>query len=430
MKKIILVFSLLVGSIIGLNAQTAREEINEDIHRSASNYYAYPNPGKPQLTAAPNGYKPFYISAYARHGSRFLINPESYSKPLEVLQQANSAGKLTTLGKQVLVMVDSITRMSQDRLGELTPVGAEQHQGIAERMFRNFPEVFDGAANIDARSTIVIRCILSMLNECSELKALNPDLKIKTDASEHDMYYMNYDAKDIRKLRELPDVKEAMENFQKQHQPNPDRLMNLLFNDPNYVKDNVDRNKFMKHLFELASNMQSHKYQTNMDLYSIFTKDECYDFWQIANFYWYVNYGASPLTKGQMPYMEANLLKNILDTADSCVTSKKNQATLRFGHDTCVLPLEALMELGDCGVVVNNPEELADKWRTYKIVGMADNVQFVFYRKDGNRDILVKALLNEKEVTMPVKTDIAPYYHWKDVEAFYRNKLAKFASKN
>ena len=81
-----------------------------------------------------------------------------------------------------------------NRLGELSDIGAEQHQGIARRMFRNFPEVFAGnGKRIDARSTIVIRCILSMQNETDMLKSLNPYLDIHTDASQADMHYMHYD---------------------------------------------------------------------------------------------------------------------------------------------------------------------------------------------------------------------------------------------
>ena len=49
--------------------------------------------------------------------------------------------------------------------------------------------------------------------------------------------------------------------------------------------------------------------------------------------------------------------------------------------------------------------------------------QFVFYRKKGSDDILVKVLLNERETKLPVQSDVAPYYHWKDVELYYRNKL-------
>ena len=55
------------------------------------------------------------------------------------------------------------------------------------------------------------------------------------------------------------------------------------------------------------------------------------------------------------------------------------------------------------------------------------NIQLIFYRpKKGKQgDILVKALLNENEVTMPVETDMFPYYKWNDVKAYYQEKLKK-----
>ena len=55
---------------------------------------------------------------------------------------------------------------------------------------------------------------------------------------------------------------------------------------------------------------------------------------------------------------------------------------------------------------------------------MAANIQFVFYRRNKKEnDIIFKVLLNENEATLPLKTDIAPYYHWKDFREFYLKKL-------
>jgi hypothetical protein len=56
---------------------------------------------------------------------------------------------------------------------------------------------------------------------------------------------------------------------------------------------------------------------------------------------------------------------------------------------------------------------------------LAANVQLVFFRKKASDDILVKFMHCEKEVTIPVETDIAPFYHWKDVETYYRHLLHK-----
>ena len=200
--------------------------------------------------------------------------------------------------------------------------------------------------------------------------------------------------------------------------------MKSLFNSQDYVKWKVDADKLMSYLFELAVIMQNH--DTDIELYSLFTKEECYDMWLLNNVNWYIDYGPSPLTKGKMPYLEANLLENILNTADTCIVKKENNVTLRFGHESCVLPLACLLELGDCAYQTTDLNSLAEVWRNYKIFPMACNIQFVFYRKKGSDDILVKILLNEQEMKLPVESTFAPYYHWKDVETYYRNKLAAF----
>lgn len=421
MKRFIFLI-VLCCLVSGMSAQTAKEEIFEDIHRSAANHYAYPEPHF-TMTAPPKGYKPFYLSHYARHGSRYRVNPDDYMKPLEILREAEQDGILTDLGKKTLCIVDSLARMAEKRYGDLTPLGARQHKEIARRMYHNFPEVFQGAAEVDARSTVVIRCILSMAAECLQLQSENPDLQIKNDASYHDMYYMNAKDDYFKQLRKSDDVLTVKNAFRKQH-IHPERLMKALFNSDDYVKWKVDAGKLMNYLFELAVITQSH--DTDLELYSLFTKEECYDLWLISNLNWYIDYGPSPITFGKMPYIEASLLENILNTADTCIVKKENSATLRFGHETCVLPLACLLELGDCAYQTTDVNHLADVWRNYRIFPKACNIQFVFYRKKGNDDVLVKVLLNEQEMKLPVASELAPYYHWKEVAVYYRNKLATF----
>lgn len=421
MKRFILL-TILCCLAFGMNAQTTKEEIFENIYRSAANHYAYPGPHF-TMTAPPKGYKPFYLSHYARHGSRYRVNPDDYTKPLAILREAEKDGALTELGEKTLCLVDSLARMAKGRYGDLTPLGTRQHRGIAQRMFNNFPEVFQGTVEVDARSTVVIRCILSMMAECLQLQSQNPKLQIKNDASYYDMYYMNNEDDYYRKQRRTDEVLAVKEAFRKEHL-HPERLMKSIFSSDDYVKWKVDADKLMSYLFELAVIMQNH--DTDIELYSLFTKEECYDLWLINNLNWYIDYGPSPLTQGKMPYLEANLLENILNTADTCIVKKENSATLRFGHESCVLPLACLLELGDCAFQTPDVNSLADVWRNYRIFPMACNIQFVFYRKKANDDVLVKVLLNEQEMKLPVESDLAPYYHWKDVETYYRNKLATF----
>ena len=142
------------------------------------------------------------------------------------------------------VFLDSVSRMAKSRYGELTPLGARQHKGIAERMYKNFPEVFKGEAEVDACSTVVIRCILSMAAECLKLQSLNPKLQFKNDASYADMYYMNNDDPYVKTLCKADEVVEAKAAIRKEH-VHPERLMKALFNNEDYVNWKVDAGRLM-----------------------------------------------------------------------------------------------------------------------------------------------------------------------------------------
>ena len=65
-----------------------------------------------------------------------------------------------------------------------------------------------------------------------------------------------------------------------------------------------------------------------------------------------------------------------------------------------------------------------DGWINFEVFPMAANIQFVFYRKNKHdRDIIFKVLLNENEATLPLPTDMAPYYRWSDFRDKYLKKL-------
>lgn len=407
-------------------AQTAQEELKANRYLSGSNYLDYDRQlSTTPLTPAPKGYEPFYMSHYGRHGSRWLIGEGDYTTPLNILRDAHEAGKLTAEGEAVLKKLEDFFPTTVKRLGELTTVGERQHHGIGSRLARNFPEIFKAKnVPIDARSTVVIRCILSMEAECEELAAANPTARIHNDVSESLQYYLNQGWSD--RLRQASREGRKVRNQYEQKYSHPERLMKLLFNDQQYVYDNIRASSLMRQLFEIAANMQSH--DTDIELYSLFTDEETYDQWRMRNIGWYLDYAAAPQTGAIMPFSQLNLLKNIIETAD---TVRQTQATLRFGHEVCVMPLACLLELGQCGAQVENLDTLDRVWRNYRIFPMACNIQLVFYRpKKGKKgDILVKALLNEREMTMPGKPVSGPYYRWDDLRQYYLERINNFEEK-
>lgn len=414
--------------VLTMSAQTAREEIKANKFLSASNYLDYDNyPATKPLTPAPKGYEPYLMNHYGRHGSRWLINEHQYTGILNTLRKASEQGKLTTAGEDVMRQVDIIYQSSIKRLGDLTTVGERQHHGIGKRMAQNFPEIFKKEGlPVDARSTVVIRCILSMVAECEEIAAANPTAQFHNDVSQSLQYYLNQPRSQF-----LDSVRKSTRGMRHElenkllKECHPERLMGVLFNDAQWAADSVKAANFVASLFDIAANMQSH--DLGLDLYSYFTDEEIYAQWRVRNMGWYIDYGASPLGGGVQPFCQANLLKDIIQVAD---TTKQTCAVLRFGHEVCVMPLACLLELDNCGYVTDDLENLDQVWRNYKIYPMACNVQLVFYRPvSGKGDILVKALLNEREATLPVKTRQFPYYKWKDLRQYYLKRLEWFEGK-
>lgn len=426
MRKTILIAASL-AIVCGAMAQSVRQELRRNIRLSASNHLAYPSPIIDGMTPAPKGKKPFYISHYGRHGSRFLINDKEYDEPYTTLLRADSLNKLTQLGREVLGRIATMRSEAAGRHGELTPLGAEQHRMIARRMYERFPEVFEGAATVDARSTVVIRCILSMENELLQLVSMNPKLNIRHDASRHDMYYMNYDDRKLSEQRWTQEAKDALEAFGRKH-VRYDGVTGRLFSDTAYVSANVDARRLVEGLFKLASNVQNCESRATVTLYDIFTDEEIYANWQKENVRWYISYGACPLNGATQPFTQRNLLRRIIEEADSCIALPKPGATLRFGHETMVLPLTCLLGINGYDRQISDMEKVERKgWVNYRIFPMGANIQFVFYRNGpDDKDVIFKVLLNENEATLPLKTDIAPYYHWKDFRSHYLEKLSSY----
>lgn len=414
---------LLIASVaLALTAGNPQKEISSNLQLSASNHCIYPETNLPSLTDAPAGYEAFYIDHYGRHGSRWLSSSASYQRPVDELRKGHHQGLLTEQGERLLKTLERILGASFKRAGELSDKGAEQHQHIAARMFKNFPTVFTDDAIIDARSTVVIRCILSMQNATMTLRSLNPKLHITTDASYHDMYYMGYGygedtlANPLSKKLKL--ISDSLYNTCLQ----TERFVKQLYTRADDLEP-ANARRLMRDVFDIAGSLQGHHEFDNINLFHLFTSDEIFELWRLNNINWYLYRGNSKASGNRMPFIERALVKDMIITADNAIANNQRGANLRFGHESIVLPLACLLEIDNINYSTDNLDELHTQWQSYEIIPKACNVQMIFYR-NGTDDILVKILYNEHEAKLPVATNMAPYYHWKDLKAYYERKLA------
>ena len=448
-----------------VNAQITDEELAKHPEFTSSNYLVYPEPVNTKYTKAPAGYKPFYISHYGRHGSRYHHDSNEYKYLYKTLSKADSAGKLTELGKQALAYAKVLYKKAAPQKGDLTQVGVHQHEGIAKRMYKNFPEVFKDVnvagkkvtPHVKAYASTSGRCIVSMAAFMGELRAQNPKISPELISGKS---YMNFiSAFDWNKL-DYSKVKTYTDESDKLWKNvNPQPFLKKLFADSIYVVNNIEADKFYNRFFEIATSLQgmdkplldeiAEKAKVPADSFvNLFTTEEKITRWKAQNAWWYSLEGTSPLINSQNGLDFAKpTLQNILDEADAAIAADTSlnarrksapsgtltpiAATLRFGHDAALLPLAALMQLPIANAKVSDLSKLHEQWNDFRIIPMAANLQMVFY-KAKNKPILVKFLYNEIEQMPGIELELqkpeqnafkiahGPYYYWSDVRDFYR----------
>ena len=358
-----------------------------------------------KLTPAPKGYKVFYLSHYGRHGARYAWQSDMYRRLHKVLGKAYDEGNLTDLGKDYRARFESLYPDVKHRTGDLSRKGWEQQQALAERMYKNFPQIFGNDAYVMASTSTSTRCVMTMSAFCLGLKGLNPKLEIFENFGKFFLPAIlpldgsNPFREENYKITEVP----FEENYDQYVERNIDYkpILARLFNDP-------DKWDFVSYLYFFAAGMKS--LDTDLEFYDVFTPQERVALWKADNFqfYWY----AWPTRYGYMP-----IVKDIIAKADERIASGQKGADLRFGHDYTILPLMMLLDLDGMGHEVTDPDDISSWCRTSQ-VPMGANVHFVFYRnKDGN--VIFKVLHNGHEATIGLDTDTWPYYSWDAFKAKY-----------
>ena len=420
----ILLFYLF--TFLPTHAQTVHDLIIQKHSYASCNYDTYPDSIPNNLSPSPQGKQPFYISHYGRHGSRYISSRTGYDTPFRMMAHADSVNELTPVGERVLDEMKLIMADTEGRWGELTSYGRKQHREIARRMVERFPEVFSGDARVSCVSTVVPRCIASMGVAMMQMKQMNPALRITMVASQRNQWYMNHQDRKLRRGYMTPEAQQAYDAYTASRMGNS-RLMELIFKNPDIVKEIVDEEFFNYYLMKMGLFQQNtHLYQ-NTYLQDLFQVDELYRMWQIDNALWYIQHGACKLNGGKQPTSQRFLLRQLIADADSCIRLDKPGAQLRYGHETVLLPLVCLIGINGYDLETDNLDELEAKgWWCSSVFPMGANLQFIFYRSSPkDNDVLLKVLLNEQEATLPIATDCAPYYHWTDFRQYCLQKLEK-----
>ena len=368
-----------------------------------------------KLTKAPSGYKPFYISHYGRHGSRYYWNAFLYRELDSLLSTAHRKQQLTAEGEAFNQKFQKAKDELATGVSELSDLGWEQHQRIARTMYNNFPEVFKKGGNVYAIASLVGRCVLSMSGFCQELVQCNPKIEIREQSSRFTLDGVVPDDRQNPIKHSFPSPKPRYEKNRDQFK-GLDNLRDIVvgrtFTSTEGLPGNLHH--IGSNLINLYTSLPNIGHEGMMG--NLLTDEEVAACWETSNLGTYS--WLFPLQYRMIP-----ILQDIIKKADNVLNGTSDRiADLRFGHDDRLGPLHILMGINGADQDPEDPYQVKNiyqNWETCK----ASNIQFIFYRKgNDNANVLLKCLLNGKEATLPLPTDNFPYYKYSDFRQFYLNR--------
>ena len=397
---------------------------------------AYTNP--------PEGYYPFYLDYTGRHGSRYMGDPTD-KQVAEVLLMAKEAGQLTAKGDHLLDQAEQLVRLNEGNYGLLSDLGEQELEGIGRRALSLYSEVF-GNSSLKVLTTDVKRTKQSAEAFLSSYVSLYDTIAIQQelDTAQTTLRFFSYsDAYNSYRKSDyvtavVDSIRASVEN--EQHTKN---VIEGIFEAGFIAKldagvvlsDGSTYNS--KKLAVMMYDLYAAVFSFSEDIVKSFHLDFDHHFFSNAEKKWfdraascrsYMTLGPAFDINGIQAKVAAPLLISILKTADSVVNGKQLDAYLKFGHAETTTPLATLMEIEGANNSAASILSFDSCWSTENIAPMAANIQLVFYKhQDADKPVLVKVLLNEKEVRIPVETDTYPYYKWENVREYYYNKMAKLA---
>lgn len=421
MKKLC---SLVLGLLLlSLSVQAQQYDVLDQVARDARKSWGMEGPHRfdaiPALTKAPKGYKPFYVSHYGRHGSRYCWSSKTYTLLHDVFTKAGELDVLTPYGKEFAARYEDFWMEPWINTGDLVPLGYDQHERIGRFVYDQFPQVFKGARRVDAISSTAQRCIVSMSAFVTGLTARNGDLQVRQGSNHAGMSIIAPPSAPHSLLRhfkgeDAPIALESVEDYTRRNGPGK-QILARLFTDTAFLKDfKGGEENFLDELWSLITNY--HNYESRPLFDDLFTDEDRVAAWDVSNYF-------SFYTDIRQRYTVIPLLEDILQKADAAFADPTQAANLRFGHDYIVEAFATLLNLNQCGTIPENPDDAKYWFQSYN-VPMAATLLFVFY-KGKKGDILFKVLWNEVEATLPQLTPVqGPYYRWSDFTAWAADLMA------
>ena len=399
---------------------TPAEEIMQCPEKAGGVYYVRDLSPK-SVPSVPQGYKPFYINGFFRHGARHMDDAETYARVYGSLETAHSEGRLTDFGEAVFQRLAPFKKNVMYREGDLTQIGRTAAIEMGKRMVENYPEVFDGRPFLKANSTNVLRVSATMHSLIQGIVSLRPGLEwSEIDNSRSFLPELNpYGTVCPGKLA----IDAAMHGHNgpwyrkycgfRNSRIDAEAFLKRIFR---HTEDIDDKYGLARRFWLMASVMQCLDRQ--VPLWDLFTEEEILAWAEVENYRYYAQKGPEPVNYGRGWGLGSRTLRHLIEESDADINAGRHGVDLNFGHDGTLMAIMANLQSGTWATATDRPEEAINLWQYWNIP-MGANLQMVFYRKDEGDDIIVKMMLNETDIPLPLNPVEGYFYRWDDVKQHY-----------
>lgn len=359
----------------------------------------------------PDSLTPVMINHVGRHGARYAASPAHADRLLKALDKAGRERTLTETGQRLKNLVEDVIEKSNGRWGRLDSVGASEQQGIAERMYRHFPELF--RRPVVAVSSYVPRCVMSMYEFTHQLAVCDPSVGISTASGPQFNHLMRFfqDNPSFDAAVSSKPIKTALKDFQRTA-VDMAPLRRVLGEQFKFDDDSIEL-AMAEYSFLAGLSAIGH----HVDISGYVTPAEQNSLWQSFNLKQYL-YRSATRFSSVTADIARPLLDDLVSSTDRFIETSDSAAVavrLRFGHAETLMPLLSLMRIAGCYYPSGQLSDVAFGWRDFDIVPMAANLQLILFRSLSG-EYYLRIDLNERPVQMiPGHT----YLPWSQVRQLF-----------
>ncbi|WPQ65779.1 hypothetical protein SIO70_13040 [Chitinophaga sancti] len=379
-------------------------------------------------TPVPKGYTAAYVNYTGRHGARFMTKAGSDVKLLALLNKS----ALTPLGDSLKVMTAQFLEIEKDNYENISLLGDAEQHAIAERLIKREAPAFKGRG-VTIAVTHKKRTRQSadgFLKAFADYKG-KIAFKMVQDTNENVLRF--YDLSPA--YNAFKDGKVIAERVDSLQQDPLSRkiagdICKRIFTTALPEKEQTAVAEWLYDLYSIQFSlvMEMQQAKVHFDFGKAFTQEELQWLNKINNAADFLEKGAGLDTLGIQSRIAAPLLLDLVTSTDALTKGKLNKdAVLRFSHAEAISPLATLMGIREASVPAASIYDFDKNWKAENIIPLSANIQWIIY--SNGKQFLLKVLLNEREVALPVKTTCYPYYKWEDVKSYYLSKLKKIGVK-